>query len=355
MRCGWVPLCAALLLGAGTRAQDGGIAQGSEPRESSPCLDCHSDQGMEIDLASEEVLSLYVDDEALAKSVHATIECTECHTDLKGEESSHEERPFPTRREFAVNYSEQCKECHFQNYTKTLDSVHHALVSQGKLGAAVCTDCHGAHAIGPAAEPRSRISKMCATCHQEIAEEYLKSVHGSALLENENPDVPNCTDCHRAHDIVDPRAGEWLQNTPQMCGNCHSDARMMKKYGLSTKVLSTYLADFHGSTTLLDERKNVARPAVALCTDCHGVHDITRANAAGSKVIQANLVKTCQKCHPGATENFPAAWLRHYEPTWEKAPLVFAVTAFYRVLIPFMIGGLLLQIALHLWRVVVNR
>jgi len=28
---------------------------------------------------------------------------------------------------------------------------------------------------------------------------------------------------------------------------------------------------------------------------------------------------------------------------------------FYKILIPFMVGGLVLQIALHLWRVVVNR
>jgi hypothetical protein len=31
------------------------------------------------------------------------------------------------------------------------------------------------------------------------------------------------------------------------------------------------------------------------------------------------------------------------------------VQLFYKFLIPFMIGGLVLQIALHLWRVVVNR
>ena len=64
---------------------------------------------------------------------------------------------------------------------------------------------------------------------------------------------------------------------------------------------------------------------------------------------------TCRKCHPGADEKFPAAWLSHYEPSWEKAPLVHAVRIFYRVLIPFMIGGLALQVVLHLWRALVNR
>ena len=63
----------------------------------------------------------------------------------------------------------------------------------------------------------------------------------------------------------------------------------------------------------------------------------------------------CQRCHQGATANFSAAWLSHYEPSWKKAPMVYGVKVFYAVLIPFMIGGLVLQILLHLWRVVVNR
>jgi hypothetical protein len=34
---------------------------------------------------------------------------------------------------------------------------------------------------------------------------------------------------------------------------------------------------------------------------------------------------------------------------------VWGVMLFYKLMIPFMVGGLVLQIALHLWRVVVNR
>ena len=61
------------------------------------------------------------------------------------------------------------------------------------------------------------------------------------------------------------------------------------------------------------------------------------------------------KCHPGAPKNFTSAWLSHYEPSPTRAPLVWAVGAFYKVFIPFLIGGLVLQILLHLWRVMVNR
>lgn len=343
------PLCAF--------AQDAGVPSDPETAriENAACLECHSEPEMEIDLDSEEVLNMHVDKEALASSVHAELACSDCHSELKGKTEKHKANPFPTRREFSVNYSEQCKQCHFSNYTKTLDSVHHALIAKGKLDAAVCTDCHGSHEMGPAAEPRSKISKTCANCHEKISVAYAQSVHGKALIDDENPDVPACTDCHRSHDIADPREGAWKVRTPGMCGNCHTNQKMMDKYGLSTRVVATYLADFHGTTTLFQQSESGVKPTVALCTDCHGVHDITKTDAPGSKVLKANLVKTCQKCHPDANESFPDAWLSHYEPTWEKTPLVAGVGAFYAFLIPFMIGGLVLQIALHLWRVVVNR
>jgi Doubled CXXCH motif (Paired_CXXCH_1) len=144
-------------------------------------------------------------------------------------------------------------------------------------------------------------------------------------------------------------------NQPDTCGTCHSDEKMMSKYDVSTNVLSTYLADFHGATTLLEKNEKNPRAVVAVCTDCHGIHDIARADSPESKVMKENLQATCQSCHEDAQGDFPAAWLSHYEPSWEKAPVVMAVDVFYGFLIPFMIGGLVLQVLLHLWRILVNR
>jgi hypothetical protein len=76
---------------------------------------------------------------------------------------------------------------------------------------------------------------------------------------------------------------------------------------------------------------------------------------AGTQSLQANVAATCRKCHPDAGVNIQAAWLSHYVPSWKRAPLVWAVGVFYKIFIPFIIGGLVLQILLHLWRVVVNR
>ncbi len=319
------------------------------------CLACHADKDLSVTLPSREIRSLYIDRQAFARSVHGDkLRCTDCHADIT--EVPHPAKPFKTLREFSIAYYEQCKRCHFANYTKLLDSVHYAQFAKGDPRAPLCTDCHGAHDINRPDEPRSRIAQTCARCHQEISAAYVKSVHGRALVAEESRDVPVCTGCHRSHNIADPRAPGWRLGIPELCGGCHVSERLMARYGLSTRVLQTYLADFHGMTASLyrAQRADVST-FTALCTDCHGVHDITKVREPGSRVMQVNLVQTCRKCHPEATENFPAAWLSHYEPSWKKAPLVYAVKLFYAIFIPFVIGGLILQILLHLWRVVVNR
>lgn len=325
------------------------------PAEQEDCLGCHSDPSQTFDLPSGEKLSLYVDQDAFAKSVHGeTLRCTECHTDKTSDHATGELK-FKSRRDVTRAYYEQCKGCHFANYTKTLDGVHFAVMAKGNDKAALCVDCHGAHDISRPGQPRTRISSMCSGCHADEAEVYAKSVHGRAA--ETSPDVPVCTDCHRAHDTTDPRNGALAMRTPEICGRCHTDEKLMAKYGLSSKVVSTYLADFHGMAASL-QRGVKQGPGVrlaAVCTDCHGVHDIEKADSPNSTVMSANLQKTCAKCHEGASASFPKAWLSHYEPTPQKAPLVWGAQLFYKLLIPFMVGGLVLQIALHLWRVVVNR
>ena len=130
----------------------------------------------------------------------------------------------------------------------------------------------------------------------------------------------------------------------------------MQKYGISTQVVKSYLEDFHGaSVALLARQSKDVWPEEAVCTDCHGVHDIMKPDDLNSSVIKANLVNTCRNCHPDASTNFPGAWLSHYEPSADKAPLVFYVRWFYRVLIPFILVGLIIHILLDLWRVVTNR
>jgi len=323
------------------------------PPDVETCLSCHGDKSMSVTLPSGETRPLFVDVDTFRKSVHGNkLSCTDCHQDMMS--VPHEARPFKTLRDFTLAYYEQCKRCHFANYTKTLDSVHFKALERRDRMAPTCVDCHGAHDIAASHKPKASLSQTCARCHQGVFEVYAKSVHGRFLEQTD--DVPGCTDCHKSHDVAGPRDTNWQKRTPELCSSCHANKSLMDKYGISTAVSNTYVADFHGMTASLQGSGTPRETSVvALCTDCHGVHDIAKVNEPGSRVLRANLVKTCARCHEGASDNFPAAWMSHYEPTWEKAPLVYGVQLFYDILIPFMVAGLLLQILLHFWRMVVNR
>ncbi len=324
------------------------------PGDLDTCLACHEDPSMARTLPSGETQALGVDRAQFLGSVHGTrLNCADCHEAMS--EIPHPENKAASLRAFRLAAYDACKRCHFANYTKTLDSVHFAPLSKGEGTAPVCVDCHGSHDIQHPGEPRARVSTTCAQCHQGVFAFYRSSVHGKALLEQGHTDSPVCTDCHQSHSIAGPHDKGWLARSPDLCAKCHADQKLMKTYGLSTSVHKTYLADFHGMTASLQADHGTQQAFTALCVDCHGVHDITKTRGENAKLMQAKLVKTCQNCHPGSSASFPAAWLSHYEPSLSHAPLVYAVTVAYWILIPFMMIGLVLQILLHVWRVVVNR
>lgn len=316
------------------------------------CLGCHSDPELTKTLGDGTVRSLAVDPNHLARSVHGgELRCTECHPGM--EEMPHPEKGYVDAHAMRAAMGESCKTCHQQNAAHSKDGVHEKLRAAGDRRAPTCVDCHGSHDVARPHMPRSRISTTCSRCHTEVYAKYAASVHGRALIEQRNQDVPTCTDCHRSHDIQDPRTREWMLQVPEMCGRCHADRTIAERYGMSSDVLRTYLADFHGMTASVQKRQNGnghhGGAVTAVCTDCHGVHDIARPGLPGS-TTHANLTSACKKCHPGATPEFPAAWLSHYEPSWTKAPLVHAVRVGYRILIPLVLSGLVLQIAIHIRR-----
>lgn len=327
------------------------------------CLACHGEPSLGIVLASGEPLSLYIDPELFAASVHGRggYACVQCHTGLS-------DYPHPTlriedRRHLALQLYQACKFCHSGEYDRTLDSAHEQARSRGILEAAICTDCHGAHdtrrLTDPASsallpESRTWIPTTCARCHSAIYEKYLTSVHGVALVDEGNTDVPTCIDCHGVHDIEDPRTASFRLKSPELCAGCHTDPVLMAQYGLSTDVLRTYVADFHGTTvTLFEKLSPDAETNKPVCYDCHGVHDIKRIDDPLKGLqVRSNLLQRCQVCHPDATANFPDAWLSHYIPTAERHALVFAVDTFYKFFIPTVLGGMGVLVALDLsWRV----
>lgn len=319
------------------------------------CMDCHKNRDLSTTLPNGDKLSLYVDESQMASSVHnGKLSCTDCHSRITG--YPHKKIQVISARDYSIDQYEACKRCHFANYTKTLDSMHYKVMEEGNKNAPLCTDCHGFHAVSVPDQPRSKVSQGCAKCHQQVYDVYAKSVHGTALLNDENPDVPVCIDCHGTHIIKDAQSASFRLNSPEMCAKCHSDAAMMGKYNLSPNVFKTYAQDFHGATVALAKKQNAdAANNKAVCTDCHGVHDIKSFKAMDQPAVKNAVVVSCQKCHPNASTNYPDAWLGHYELSLEKAPLPWMIRAWYVVFIPFMVGGLLLHIVVDLWRIARNR
>lgn len=318
------------------------------------CLKCHQDRGLTMTFPSEEVQPLYLDAEAFQQSAHGErLDCVDCHQ--ANRRYPHPLPEFATQRDYARAQYEVCKRCHFENYTRTLDSMHFEAMSEGKADAPICTDCHEAHTMTPLHESRLRVVETCSKCHDEIYNNYGESVHAAALQE-ENPDVPDCVTCHGVHNIPAAKSSSFRQQSVDLCARCHADSGLMDKYDISSSVLKTYLDDFHGKTVgFYQEQTSEIWPDVAVCTDCHGVHDIKEVDDPDSPVIKENLVETCRKCHQDATSKFPSAWLSHYEASLDKSPLVFLVKRFYQVLIPLMVGGLAFNVALDVWRLARNR
>lgn len=331
-----VPLLLALLWLAGYAP-----ALAQEPvAENARCLTCHTNPDLEVKFADGSVASGHVSAGAYTLSVHGQqkMTCAGCHPNH--ETYPHPELSIANNREFTLAMNETCLECHPDQAERVQDSIHAQVMAQGHPEAAVCVDCHRAHETLALSHARVQIATTCRQCHAEIYDEYNQSVHGTALREENNVDVPTCVDCHGVHNMEDPRTAAFRLNSPNLCGGCHANEALMGKYGISTDVFETYVADFHGTTVTLFEKLSPDAPTnKAVCYDCHGVHDIrSMADPASIAASKENLLATCQKCHPNATANFPDSWASHFQPTFDKQPLVAAVNLFYAILIPGLVG-----------------
>jgi hypothetical protein len=150
----------------------------------------------------------------------------------------------------------------------------------------------------------------CIACHKLLDGELLAPV---TAWENDihAKNGFGCESCHGGNPspvvAEDPeaamsRAAGYIgkparKNIPQLCGKCHSDPALIKKYNpaLPTDQLATYRTSHHGERLFEkgDEK-------VAVCADCHGAHGIFAANDSRSPVYPLNVPATCSRCHASA-------------------------------------------------------
>ena len=354
-----IVIVASVLLGLFTGSAE--AAPSSQEVANDTCLGCHSNESMVKTFPSGEELSLFIDPSKFSQAVHwqEEVACVDCHQAMA--EIPHPEFAVQTVRDAKFKLYTVCKECHVEQYTNVLDSVHQTALAGGDENAAICTDCHNPHTQTRITNKETGeillgahlvIPQTCARCHSAIYDTYKESVHGAALTGEGNQYVPTCIDCHGVHNIQDPTTARFRNDTPLLCANCHTNEVIMKQYDISTNVVDTYVADFHGTTVTLFEKTDPNLPTnKPVCTDCHGIHDIKSVDDPQAGIhLKENLLVKCQRCHPDATINFPDSWMSHYDASPENFPLVYYVNLFYKILIPGVLGGMLLYVLTDIYR-----
>lgn len=341
---GHAPVCTDCHPAHAVRPAAGGLILAVEEHH---CLECHADQAPAAPPAE-----VGPGDDRARRRVHHNLSCSGCHAGFSVTEHPQGAPAFDGA--VPVAPEDICRRCHFDKYTKTHESIHFEMAGRGRPDTPTCLNCHGSHRIVNLSYDRVGSAGKCRECHPKLYATYAASVHGDALVSEHNRDVPICSDCHRAHDIGNPLTQDYRDDIPVMCANCHADAAIVGKYGLSTDVVRTYLSDFHGSTVSIyrDQEAGAYRlpRPIAVCTDCHGTHDIRSMTALGTAGTKALLLTKCRQCHEGAGSDFPDAWLSHYIPSMATAPALYLVDRAYRVLLPLLLLGMLLQVLLHAWR-----
>ena len=195
--------------------------------------------------------------------------------------------------------NDECLACH-NDPTLTQDvngkpvSLH---VDDAKFKASIhsifgCVDCH-ADIKGFPHDPAPVMPK-CSTCHDGEQNAYDHGVHAKAAAAG-NTNVAKCQDCHGSvHELLpssDPKSKVAHANIPQTCGACHGQKFAMASGGMTAAAFTSYQQSVHGKAVAAGSEK------AAVCTDCHGEHDILGAGDPKSPINKFNVPTTCAKCH----------------------------------------------------------
>jgi hypothetical protein len=374
-------------------------------------MECHGETDLAtVDEDGNEV-SLYVDLDRFMNSIHGGFSCTDCHADAL-------DIPHADDLETV-----DCSLCHEDVMGEYGKSIHAEAARAGSRDAPTCSDCHGKHDILPSSDPASRthplnLANTCATCHSNPSitkryrfpitnplAAYRKSVHGTAVLTEENFEAATCSSCHGAHDIRplgDPSSTIYWRNVPETCGHCHGDIESQYTESVHWTAArqgireAPVCIDCHGehevrspedpnspvhplrvsretcgrchASEVISQRYSIAERRVdtfqdsyhglairggsleaANCASCHGIHNILPSSDPRSMVYPANLATTCGKCHPNATANVARGPV-HLTGDTTPGRVVSFVKNLYVLLIVVVIGGMLLHNAADLVR-----
>jgi hypothetical protein len=258
------------------------------------CVDCHAKlQGN---------LKVVVDQTAVSIHGHKGMSCTTCHGG-NAEDAARAKAPGSGFRGHIsrAQVTELCGSCHADgNHMKGFNpslrtdqlslyqtSVHGVKRAQGDEHVAVCTDCHGAHDILPASDPRSpvhptNVATTCKRCHSDSDlmksyklgaaqfADYTDSVHHQAMVERGDLSAPTCSTCHGSHGAVPPGAG----SVANVCSTCHVMQAQFFNESVHKEAFREGCATCHSSHKIKHPDDNfVGLAKGAACAECHSADD----------------------------------------------------------------------------------
>ena len=137
----------------------------------------------------------------------------------------------------------------YDAYARSVHGV--ALLQQNDLGAPACNNCHGNHGATPPGV--ESISQVCGSCHVLNAELFSKSPHKQAF---DRRQLPECETCHGNHAIV-AATNQLLGNGPDaVCSRCHTQRENVKGFhaaGLMRHLVDSLDSDEEHARELVDE------------------------------------------------------------------------------------------------------
>ncbi len=256
------------------------------------CFDCHSTLGgKHVEITDQ-----------WQRSIHGErdVTCADCHggdpsaSDIN--ESMSPEAGYigvPAKTEIPA----LCASCHADvslmrqydlptdQYAKYQESIHGIRLAEGDKNVTTCFDCHGGHETLKANDPAStvypaNVPELCASCHSDEElmapyniptnqfDLYQQSVHGHALLDNQDFRAPNCATCHGTHGAAPP----GFEEVANVCGSCH------------TATQDHYLKSPHAS----------GGEDAPKCVTCHGRYDVSKPSEA---LYLGAEPRHCGSCH----------------------------------------------------------
>jgi hypothetical protein len=203
--------------------------------------------------------------------------CQDCHRPV-GEAPA----PAPPAVPHTLVGRENCLECHLSSEptpTAGPPPLPTPIVHPQARGVDNCVDCH---------------STLPETKHTDIVSQSQRSIHAERNV--------SCADCHggdpSAATIEEAKAPDTgyigvpvKANIPALCASCHAKVTLMRQYDLPTDQYAKYQESIHGMR-LVEGDDNVAA-----CFDCHGGHQILKANDPASTVYPSNVPNMCARCH----------------------------------------------------------